>query len=138
MRCSALRWPMTGPTAALRRSARLIEGVTPRFWPERKTLNLVARRRIVAAVALVGEDALDGVADQRLHVRDHGCQRVAVIRIARERLHMGDEPAAPGATERGCDGDFDAELIGTMGLSLADAFHFRRMQRIDLRPALAR
>jgi addiction module HigA family antidote len=43
---------------------------------------LVIGRRVVAAVALVGEDARNGAADQRLHVRDHGCQGVAVIGIA--------------------------------------------------------
>ena len=58
---------------------------------------LVIGRRVVAAIALVGEDALDGVADQRLHVRDHGCQRVTVIRVAGQRLHMGDELAALGS-----------------------------------------
>jgi hypothetical protein len=31
---------MTGSTADLRRSSRLILGVTPRFWLEMKTLNL--------------------------------------------------------------------------------------------------
>src|SRR5882757_7133559 len=34
MRCSALRWSITGSTADLRRSSRLIFGVNPRFWPE--------------------------------------------------------------------------------------------------------
>src|SRR5205085_3701652 len=42
---------------------------------------LVVRCRIVAAVSLVGEDARDGVAGDRLDVRDHGCQRVTVIWI---------------------------------------------------------
>jgi hypothetical protein len=32
--------PMTGSTADLRRNWCLIWGVTPRFWPEMKTLNL--------------------------------------------------------------------------------------------------
>src|SRR5450631_1652723 len=64
--------------------------------------------RWMAAVSLVGEDAREGVADQRLHVRDHGCQRVTVIRIAGQRLHMGNELAALGMADRGCDGDFDA------------------------------
>jgi hypothetical protein len=40
----------------------------------------------VAAVSLVNEKALDGVADQRLHVRDHGCQGVAIVGIAGNRL----------------------------------------------------
>jgi hypothetical protein len=42
----------------------------------------------VAAVSLVGEDTLDGVADQRLHLRDHGGQGVAVMGIARQRLML--------------------------------------------------
>src|SRR3982074_2734326 len=99
MRCSALRWPMTGSTADLRRNSRLILGVTPRFWPERKTPELVIRRRVVATVSLVSEDARDGVADERLHVRDHGRQRVTDIGIAGQRLHMGDERAALSLTE---------------------------------------
>src|SRR5450432_2725370 len=93
--------------------------------------------RWMAAVSLVGEDAREGVADQRLHVRDHGCQCVTVIRIAGQRLHMGNELAALGMADRGCDGDFDAELVRPMSLALADAFDFRRVQGIDLGPALA-
>jgi hypothetical protein len=38
----------------------------------------------VTAIALVGEDALDDVARQRLHVGDHGFERVAIIGIARQ------------------------------------------------------
>jgi hypothetical protein len=48
----------------------------------------VIRRRVVAAVALVGEDARDGIADQRLHLRDHGGQGVAVTGIAGQRLML--------------------------------------------------
>src|ERR1700677_435085 len=135
MRCSALRWPMTGSTAERRRNSRLICGVTPRFWPE-KDPELVVGRRIVAAVSLVREDARDGVADQCLHVRDHGCQRVTVIRVSRQRLHMGDELAALAVLEGGGNADLDAELVRPMGFALADAFDFRGMQGIDLRPAL--
>jgi hypothetical protein len=91
----------------------------------------------VAAVSLVGEDTRDGVADQCLHVRDHGCQGVTIIGIARQRLHMGNELATLGMADRGRDGDFDAELVRPMSLALADAFDFRRMQGIDLGPALA-
>ena len=49
-------------------------------------LELVIGRRVVAAVSLVGEHALEGVADHCLHVRDHGCQGVTIIGIARQRL----------------------------------------------------
>ena len=38
----------------------------------------------------------------------------------------------------GCNADLDAELIGLVGLALADAFDFWGMQRIDLLPPLAR
>jgi hypothetical protein len=91
----------------------------------------------VAAVALVREDAREGVADQRLDIRDHSCQGVAVIGIARQRLRMGDELAAFGMADGGGDGDLDAELIRPVGLALIDAFDFRRVQGIDLGSALA-
>ena len=45
---------------------------------------------------------------------------------------MGDELAAAAALERGGDGDLDAELIGFVGLALADALHLGRVQGIDL------
>jgi hypothetical protein len=96
----------------------------------------VIGRRVVAAVSLVGKDACDGVADERLHVRDHGCQRVAVIGIAGQRLHMSDELAALAVLEGGGNAHLDAELVRPMSLAFADAFDFRRMQGIDLRPAL--
>jgi hypothetical protein len=57
---------------------------------------LVIGRRIVAAIALVGEDALDGVADDRFHARDDDGQGVAVIGVAGQRLDMGDELSTLG------------------------------------------
>src|SRR5574339_1092266 len=50
---------------------------------------------------------------------------------------MDGELSALGVTMRRRHGDFDAELVGAMGLALADALHFRGVQGIDLRPALA-
>lgn len=65
-----------------------------------KDPELVIGRCIVAAIALVGEDARDGAADdQRIHVPDHGLQGVAIIRIARQRLHTGDELATLAVLE---------------------------------------
>lgn len=58
------------------------------------------------------------------------------MRVAGHRLHKGDELATLGMADRGCDRDFDAELVRPVSLALADAFDFRRMQGIDLRPAL--
>lgn len=33
----------------------------------------------MAAIALVGEEALEGIADEGFHVRDDGCERMPVI-----------------------------------------------------------
>lgn len=41
------------------------------------------------------------MADQGLHLRDHGCKRVAIVRVARQRLDMGNELAALGVPQRG-------------------------------------
>jgi hypothetical protein len=48
----------------------------------------------VAAAALVDEDALDGAADERLHVRNHRCQRMAIIWIDGQPFYVDDDPAA--------------------------------------------
>src|SRR5258708_9663592 len=45
-------------------------------------------------------------------------------------------PATLAVLERGGDADLDAELVRPMGLALADAFDFQRMQGIDLPAAL--
>jgi hypothetical protein len=58
---------------------------------------------------------------------------VAVVRIARQRLGVGDELAALGAIERGRDRDLDAELIRAVRLAFADAFDLGRVQGIDPR-----
>ena len=62
-------------------------------------------------------------------------QRVAVIGVAGQRLGMDGELSAFGVAVRRRHRDLDAELVGTMGLALADALHFRRVQGIDLRSA---
>ena len=99
-------------------------------------LELVVGRGVVAAIAAVGDDAREVRADLRLDLRDHGRERVAVVGVAGQRLGVGDELAAPGAIERGGERDLDAELIGPMGLALADALDLGRVQRIDLLSAL--
>ncbi len=87
-------------------------------------------------ISAVGDDAGEAGADLRLHLGDHRRQRVAVVRIARQRLHVGDELADLGAMERGGDRHFDAELIGPMRFALGRCIQPRRMQRIDLLAAL--
>jgi hypothetical protein len=54
----------------------------------------VTGRRIVASISGIGEGPLDGVADHLLHGRNDGAERVAVVGIAGQRRHMGDELAA--------------------------------------------
>ena len=63
-------------------------------------LELMVGRGVVAAIAVVGDDAGEVGADQRLDLRDHGGQGVAVIRVAGQRLGVGDELAALGAIAR--------------------------------------
>ena len=93
-------------------------------------------RGVVAAIAAVGDDAGEACADLRLDLRNYGRQRVAVVRVARQRLGVGDELAALGAMERGGERDLDAELVRPMRLAFADAFDLGRVQRIDLLSAL--
>lgn len=90
---------------------------------------------VVAAIA-PGHDAREAGADLRLHVWQDLAERVAVIGIAGQRLHMGDELAAFGAMQRRGDRDFHAKLVGPVRVALADAFDLRRMERIDLFAAL--
>jgi hypothetical protein len=54
-------------------------------------LQLAPGRRVVAAVAAVSNDAGEARANLRLDLRDDGLERVAVVRISGQRLHLGDE-----------------------------------------------
>ena len=53
-------------------------------------------RRVVAAVSLVDISALNLAPGEPLSVLDRGPQRVPIIRIARQRLGVQHELAAPG------------------------------------------
>ena len=103
---------MTGSTAERRLISRLIGGRDPPLLLGGVDLELVLRRRIVAAIAGIGVKPVDRGADQLLDRRDDGCQRMAVIGIARQRLGVGDELAALAVLQRGGDADLDAELVG--------------------------
>jgi hypothetical protein len=54
----------------------------------------VIGRRVVAAIAGIGVQALDLIADELFDRRDDLCERVSIIRIARQRLGMDSELAA--------------------------------------------
>src|SRR3712207_4766509 len=50
---------------------------------------------------------------------------------------LGHELPASAAVKRGCDRDFDPELVGPVRLALADALHLRGMQGVDLAAPLS-
>ena len=91
---------------------------------------------VVAAIALVGEDAADRNTCELFEIGDDGTERVAVIRVAVQSLGVQHELPALGRGDRGDNRDLAAELVGCAGFAFADALHLGRMQRIDLRPAL--
>ncbi len=90
----------------------------------------------MAAVTGIGVEPFDRVADQLLDRRNDGCQRMAIIGIARQRLRIGDELTALAVLEGGGNADLDAELVRLVRLALADAFHLGCVQAVDLRTAL--
>jgi hypothetical protein len=72
----------------LRREAALLAA--------RVDLELVIGRGVVAAVAGIGDAAIEDVADERLHLRDDRAERVPVIGIAGQCCSMGDKLPAGG------------------------------------------
>lgn len=97
-------------------------GVSRRFWPAEDP-KPVALRRVVAAVAGVGEDALD-----------LGAPACARHRGCREGRWQG-ELAALRALQRGGDGDF-AEFVGGVRLPFADSLDLMGAQAVDVAAAL--
>jgi len=69
----------------------------------RVDLELVIGWGVVAAIASVGDAAIEHVADERLHLKNDRAERVSVIRIAGQRCGMGDELAAGGMPHGGGD-----------------------------------
>src|SRR5204862_682371 len=92
---------------------------------------------IVTAVPLVDMDAAGLDAGLLLHFGDDTSQRMAVKRVAMQRLGVQHELAAFGFCRRGGDRHFAAELIGRPSFAFADALDLGGMQRIDLGTALA-
>ena len=64
-------------------------------------VDVVADEKLAAAIALVCENAFDGIADQRLDVGNDCCKRVAVVRVSGQRLHMGHELSGGGRRATG-------------------------------------
>lgn len=125
-----------------------LDGGTPShftldLWSDRALLlgcidlELVIGWRVVVARPRVGMKARDGVADEMLDFRNDRCQRVAIIRVAGQRLCVDDELAALGVLEGRVEADLDAELIGLLWFSLTDSFDLRGVQAVDLGAGLA-
>src|SRR5215813_6182182 len=94
----------------LRREAALLAA--------RVDLELMIGRGVVAAIAGVGDAAVEHFADECLHRRNDRGERVPVIRVARQRCSMGDELTAGGMLHGGGDAHLDAELIRLVRLAL--------------------
>jgi hypothetical protein len=86
---------------------------------------------VVAAIAFVDVDAAGLDPGQRLQLRDHRSQGVAVKGIAVQPLGVQHKLAAFGFGGRGCHRHLASELVGRPSFALADAFDFRGVQRID-------
>jgi len=59
-----------------------------------KDPELIIGRRDVAAIASISDGAIERIADERLHGRDNGRKRVAIVRVARQCGNVGDELTA--------------------------------------------
>ena len=126
-----------GSTADRLRNARLMAVVSPPLLTCHVDLEALVLRCVVALVPGIGDDPLEASADGVLDVGEDRCERVPVIRISGERLHVGDKLAAPAAVEGRRHADLDAELIGFVGLAFANALDLRSMQRVELPATLA-
>ena len=111
----------------LRRDAALLAA--------RVDLELVIGWGVVAAIAGVGDAAMEDVADERLHLRNDRAERVPVIGIAGQCCGMGDELPAGGMFHRGGDAHLDPELVRPVRFALADArLVLSKRERIALEP----
>ena len=88
----------------------------------------------MAAIAGVGVEPFDRIADELLDCRDDGCERVSMVWIAGQRLQMDDELAAFAALRSRRHAHLDTNLIRLVRLAFADAFHFRGVQAVLISP----
>ena len=106
----------------LRRDAALLAGGVD--------LELVIGRGVVAAIAGIGDAAIEDVADERLHLRNDRAERVPVIGIAGQCCGMGDELSAGGMFHRGGNAHLDPELVRPVRFALANALDLWHVQGI--------
>src|SRR5262249_42513841 len=98
--------------------------------------DLEAVRIVVTAISLVAVDSVDRNACELFEIGDDGTERMAIIRVAVQRLGMQYELSALWRGDRRRERVLAAELVGFASLTFANAFDLGRVQRIDLRPAL--
>src|SRR5215510_12238460 len=94
----------------------------------RVALELVIGRGVVAAIAGIGDAAIEDVADERLHLRDDRAQRVPVIGIAGQFAAAWVTNCPPGGMlHRGGDAHFDTEFVRPVRFALADALNLEAL-----------
>ena len=86
----------------------------------------------MAAIATVGDDAIDRRPELLFHLWDERRQGMAIVRRSRLGFDVSDKLTARRAVKRCRDRHFDAELIRPMSFALADAFDLWRVEAIDL------
>jgi hypothetical protein len=116
-------------TLDLRRAAPLLAG--------RVDLELVIGRGVVATIAGVADAAIEDVADERLHLRNDGGQRVPVIGIAGQRCDVSDELTASGMLHGGWRRSPSRRIRKAGAPCLCRCTPPQRAQGIDLAAALA-
>src|SRR5277367_755029 len=84
---------------------------------------------VVAAIALVAVDAAHGNTGELFEIGDDRSERVAVIRVAVQRLGVQHELAALRLGGGRGNRHLAAELVGRASLAFADALHLGRVQR---------
>ncbi len=93
-------------------------------------LEPVIRPQPVAAIAVIDVNPLQPRARELLDLGQHRAQGVAVIGLSRQRLDVGHELPAPAAPPRRGHRHLHAKFPRLVRLTLADALHLRRVQRI--------
>ena len=83
---------------------------------------------VVAAIALVAVDAADSNTCELFEISDDGTERVAVVRIAMQRLGMQHELSAFGRGGWRGNRHLAAELVWRPCLAAADALHLGGVQ----------
>ena len=86
----------------------------------------------MAAIATVGDDAIDRRPELLFHLWDERRQGMAIVRRSRLGFDVSDKLTARRAVKRCRNCHFDAELISPMSFPLANALNLRSVEALDL------